>query len=43
MAELYIKLNDLENARRILEPLVDNTNLPGWVRDEARTLLSSLP
>jgi predicted Ser/Thr protein kinase len=43
MAELYIKLHDTDNARRILEPMVDNTNLPGWVRDEARALLSSIP
>lgn len=43
MAELYIKLHDTDNARRILEPMVDNTNLPGWVRDEARALLNSIP
>jgi predicted Ser/Thr protein kinase len=43
MAELYIKLHDTDNARRLLTPMVDNTNLPGWVRDEARSLLGSLP
>jgi predicted Ser/Thr protein kinase len=43
MAELYIKLNDADNARQILTAMVDKSNLPGWVRDEARTLLSSIP
>ncbi len=43
LAEIYIKINDPANARRILAGMVDNADLPPWVKDEARTLLNSLP
>lgn len=43
MSEIYIKLKDVTNARRILNVMLDNQNLADWVRAEARTLLSSLP
>ena len=43
MAEIYIKINDPAAARRILNTMVDNADLPAWVREEARTLLNSLP
>jgi hypothetical protein len=42
MAEIYLKSNDPENARRILNTMVDDPALPGWVRDEARNLLNNI-
>jgi predicted Ser/Thr protein kinase len=43
MAEVYIKINDPANARRILTGMVDNSDLPAWVREEARALLNGIP
>ena len=43
MAEIYLKINDPANARRILTGMVDNVDLPIWVRDEARALLNGIP
>lgn len=43
MAEVYLKINDPANARRILTGMVDNADLPIWVRDEARALLNGIP
>jgi FimV-like protein len=43
MAEIYIKINDPASARRILTGMVDNADLPAWVRDEARALLNGIP
>jgi len=43
MVEIYLKLNDPANARRILNAMVDNAGLPPWVREEARSLLNGIP
>jgi hypothetical protein len=43
MAEIYIRINDPINARRILTPMAENIDLPIWVKEEARALLNGIP
>lgn len=43
MAKIYINLNDVTNAKRLLNAMTTNADLPTWILEETRNLLNTLP
>jgi tRNA A-37 threonylcarbamoyl transferase component Bud32 len=43
MVEIYNKLNDYNNARKLLAEMLNGAELPPWVKAEAQNMFANLP